>query len=141
MTRRLVAILAFLALTTGAALSDPVFGRLKFLILGNPVPADTASVAKGAALFAAHCAACHGERGDGRGELANDLPTPPADFSQLNRPPSVMAMRISFGVGETMPAWRDNLAETDIWHLVNFLETLANEGRGRQRNRWLPVRN
>lgn len=140
MTRRMLAGLVLLALMAGAALSDPVSGRLKLLLLGNPISADRASITTGAALFAQNCAGCHGDSGDGRGELAADLPTRPADFGQLNRPPAVLAMRITYGVGETMPAWRDSLTDSEIWHLVNFLGTLANSGRGRQQNRWLPGR-
>jgi mono/diheme cytochrome c family protein len=45
-----------------------------------PPPADEALLARGAALYAEHCASCHGGSGDGRGEAAALLTFPPRDF-------------------------------------------------------------
>lgn len=39
--------------------------------------------AGGAALFAKHCAACHGADGRGAGPLAAELRTPPADLTRI----------------------------------------------------------
>ena len=39
----------------------------------------------GASDFAYFCADCHGSRGDGKGELAHDLPKAPADLTALRQ--------------------------------------------------------
>src|SRR5213075_1256213 len=46
--------------------------------LKNPVAADAKSIAAGKALYARHCAECHGDEGKGDGTMAEDMdPKPP----------------------------------------------------------------
>ncbi len=49
-----------------------------------PARADTVDVANGAALFQAHCAACHGAGAMGDGPMTEILEIVPADLTQLN---------------------------------------------------------
>ena len=54
-------------------------------------PAGTAGSTDGTALFASHCAACHGSRGDGSGPLAANFAKPPANLTKgpfLRTPPA-----------------------------------------------------
>jgi mono/diheme cytochrome c family protein len=54
--------------------------------LANPVPADEASLERGARLYATNCASCHGEGGMGDGPAASALdpaPAPVAHSSQM----------------------------------------------------------
>ncbi len=83
------------------------------------VPSSPESIALGAALFEMNCQVCHGT--DGKGSLqAPDLtihvPTRSEDFL-FGRTSKGF---VSQGV-RTMPAWEDELSETERWHLVNFI--------------------
>ena len=110
-------VIAAVVLLTGLHV-DP--GRT----LQNPVERTTASVERGALLFAASCASCHGETGAGDGPLADTLPAPPANFTVHvpYHPDGVLFAWISDGIrGTGMPAWRNQLSEQERWDLVNFL--------------------
>ncbi len=103
----------------------------------TPAPAADASLRQhGQQLFAKHCATCHGARGDGKGELAATLATPPADLTS-----GVYALRttehealptdadlfrtISRGIhGTAMPPWFV-LPEHDRWALVAYVKSLS----------------
>ena len=90
----------------------------------NPVEQSGESVASGAALFATHCAQCHGDGGLGNGPLAPTLPAPPANFRVHVpfHPDGVLFTWISDGIrGTGMPAWSGKLSERERWDLVNFL--------------------
>ena len=90
----------------------------------NPVERTAESVASGAALFATHCAQCHGDGGLGDGPLAPTLPAPPANFRVHVpfHPDGVLFTWISDGIrGTGMPAWSGELSEQERWDLVNFL--------------------
>ena len=86
----------------------------------NPVAATDGSVAAGAALYQKNCQVCHGPQGRG-GALAADLRVHVAA-----RIDGFLFDRISNGfpapTGQnSMPAFKDQLSETERWHLVNFL--------------------
>ena len=94
--------------------------------LANPVERTAASVERGAALFAANCASCHGEAGAGDGPLADSLPAPPANFTVHVpfHPDGVLFAWISDGIrGTGMPAWSPQLSDQERWDLVNFLRS------------------
>jgi high-affinity iron transporter len=58
------------------------------LLAAYPVPLAPKNVpdlARGAALYGQHCAACHGEAGDGRGPDAAKLDPPPVAFADAER--------------------------------------------------------
>lgn len=95
--------------------------------LANPVERTEASVERGAALFGANCASCHGAEGRGDGPLAETLPAPPANFSVHVpfHPDGVLYAWISEGIAGTgMPAWEGALSEQERWDLVNFLRAM-----------------
>lgn len=97
------------------------------------------SLRVGTSLFAANCAACHGERGRGDGVLA-PVPPPgaetaghhgvrrPADFtdrrSMLGANPALLYSKIQRGgMGTGMPNWGPILTEEQTWALVQYLWT------------------
>jgi mono/diheme cytochrome c family protein len=108
--------------------------------------------AKGRVTYRTYCASCHGERGDGRGNLAGYLKVEPADLTRLamNRggefphllvKESIDGRRFVAGHGtREMPVWGEvfqssmvgdspglegaELAECKICELVYFLETI-----------------
>ena len=120
----------WLALAVVAGIAGAV-GVAAFFVAGpdgkaafksNPVAATDASVAAGATLYQTNCQVCHGPQGRG-GALAADLRVHVAV-----RIDGFLFDRISNGFSatpgqNTMPAFKDQLGETERWHLVNFLRT------------------
>ena len=102
--------------------------------LVNPVPADQASLERGADLYSTLCASCHGDGGMGDGPAGANLdpvPAPVAHSSQMLGD-DMLYWRISEGgalapFNSAMPAWKDSLEEQARWDLVNYMRAL---GRG-----------
>lgn len=130
-TRRLSGLFVVLAIAVGIAfLGEATVRRASFLLKSNPVTATEEAIARGAQLFAENCASCHGIPGGhatgGKVIAGQRVPA----FSDLNRPASVLAMRIAFGVGAGMPAWDNVLTEDQIWHLVTYVMTFQQAAGG-----------
>lgn len=94
----------------------------------SPYPAATAVILDGGRLFKSHCATCHGSTGLGDGVARRDLTPPPAFLAFLiDRPRSVdeyLLWTISEGgvqFGTEMPAYKEMLAERQIWQIVNYM--------------------
>jgi mono/diheme cytochrome c family protein len=89
----------------------------------NPILPDSESLARGAAAYAQHCSACHGQRGEGNGARA-------AEFARMPRIRTIVEARrdealfnaIQRGIG-AMPAVP--LPEPTAWDVVNFLRSPA----------------
>ncbi|GAB4336762.1 MAG: hypothetical protein Kow0089_07410 [Desulfobulbaceae bacterium] len=92
----------------------------------NPVPADSASIERGAKLYAEKCSLCHGEKGRGDGPAAQSLRTRPTDLATMSgmHPDGDVAWKIAEGRG-AMPGWKGRLSEAQIWDLVNFIRNLG----------------
>ena len=115
-----------------ASRSIPIEGPAFIPGLGapaNPVPADAVSVARGAQLFAIHCAMCHGVKGEGNGTIAAFLnPFRPANLTLpivQTKSDGALFFTITNGVTGRMPALNENLTVRERWDVVNFLRTLA----------------
>ena len=96
----------------------------------NPFPPTAESIAAGDATYVQHCQACHGASGLGDGPAGAGLDPPPADlvYHVPLHPDSELFMAIDEGkAGTAMPAFSDQLSEEQIWHLVNYLRTLAED--------------
>lgn len=95
--------------------------------MANPIQANAESVAAGQALYAANCALCHGESGEGDGPAAASLEKPPADLHAAHvqeLPDGALFYIISHGRPDTpMPAWENILSEEERWQVVNYLRT------------------
>jgi len=82
----------------------------------------------GAALFAAHCALCHGVNGDGHGQRRDAIDPPPANltlppWSEAERAGTVF-LAIRDGVpGTAMPSW-PTLSDDQIWNVVAYVHAL-----------------
>ncbi|MFC3458403.1 MULTISPECIES: cytochrome c/FTR1 family iron permease [Massilia] len=92
-------------------------------------PRAMPDLARGAALYQAQCASCHGATGAGDGALAAKLEPKPIAFTdeERARSRSLMALYqvISQGVeGTSMPAFA-SLSEHDRWSLAFHVGTLA----------------
>ena len=93
----------------------------------NPVKPSEESLAKGKKLYVIDCAMCHGETGNGKGDLASDIKNV-TDFTNpdalKNRTDGQLFYVIRKGKGD-MPLESDRAKDSDIWNLVNYIRSLA----------------
>lgn len=98
------------------------------LFTPNPIPADSASIERGAAAYQANCIACHGVTGRGDGPNANDFVPAAADFTTAHAKAHLDAEFFNWiknGKPPTaMPAWGDRLSDDQIWDVVNYLREI-----------------
>ncbi len=94
----------------------------------NPVKFTEVSVERGKKIFATQCALCHGDKGNGKGELAADMKLTIPDFSQADtlkdRTDGELFAIIGSGK-EGMPAQGRRLTDTHRWNLVNYIRALS----------------
>ncbi|MDO8837080.1 MAG: c-type cytochrome, partial [Vicinamibacterales bacterium] len=108
--------------------------------LGAPVPSSPASIEAGRQLYASlQCSTCHGEAGQAATAAIPDFQddwgqrlvpthlTEPWTFKGGSSPREI-AMRLKTGIdGTPMPALADVVPDNDIWHLVNYMASLARQ--------------
>jgi mono/diheme cytochrome c family protein len=95
----------------------------------NPVPADEASLERGATLYATNCASCHGDGGMGDGPAGSALDPAPAAVAHSSQmmADDYLFWRISEGgtsFNTTMPPWKV-LDEQARWDMVNYMRALG----------------
>lgn len=97
----------------------------------NPVPRNQQSVGAGKESYVKNCLGCHGETGAGDGPLAENLPEKLPDLSDIDmiggHNDGELFLKISAGVGDNMPAYKDLLEEEQMWQLVNYIRALSSE--------------
>ncbi|ACM33601.1 MULTISPECIES: cytochrome c/FTR1 family iron permease [Diaphorobacter] len=114
------------------------------LVAAYPIPVAPKSLPdlkRGAALFQAQCASCHGTAGAGDGPLAAKMEPPPIAFTDRERARSrsLMALYqvVSQGVaGTAMPSFA-GLPDEDRWALAFFAGTLSHDVGMRERGEQL----
>jgi mono/diheme cytochrome c family protein len=94
----------------------------------NPVKPTPESLAKAKKLYGYDCAMCHGETGDGKGDLASDFKNKPRDYTD---PASLKEFTdaqlftiIKDGKGD-MPPEGKRAKPDDLWSLVNYIRSLS----------------
>jgi mono/diheme cytochrome c family protein len=94
----------------------------------NPIKFTDASVDRGKKVFKTQCALCHGEMGDGKGDLAKEMTLTPPDLTKSD----ALAKRTDgelFAIIETgkdpMPSQKGRMTERQLWNLVNYLRALG----------------
>jgi len=106
-----------------------------------PTPAGAPDATAGMATYQERCARCHGPRGDGRGELMDQLPAPPPSFAdpavmRRRRPADAFDVVTNGRLERRMPPWKDALGERERWDAVygawSFYLTPARLVRGRE---------
>lgn len=94
----------------------------------TPSPFGDAAIERGAALFLANCAACHGPGGKGDGPVAAALVPKPTDLTgpaARQRPDTELANRIANGVdGSAMPPFAGTLTDAQIGDLISYIRSL-----------------
>ena len=104
----------------------------------SPKPEVTPEfIEHGKSIYAQNCAACHGLKGDGKGDAAAFLLPKPRNFVQANfrlrstppghLPTDVDLFRaVSLGMpGTPMPPWKVNLSDNDRWSVVEYIKTFS----------------
>lgn len=102
------------------------------LIKAYPVPLAPTAVPefqRGKALYAEHCASCHGATGDGKGPTSEGLNPPPIAFTDKERAGerSIFALYqvIGQGIDGTSMASFAHLPSQDRWALAFYVGSLA----------------
>lgn len=94
----------------------------------DPLPDAPERIAAGRETYQAKCAICHGPRGRGDGPAALTMLPKPFDLTVHVplHPPGETFYFISEGIpGTQMPAWKEQLSESERWQLLRYLEALA----------------
>jgi cytochrome c oxidase cbb3-type subunit 2 len=96
-----------------------------------------AMLARGQAIYAAKCAVCHGDAGDGKGPAGLALPLKPPDLRDRH---AVAEMRDNYWFwrvsegglvepfkswGSAMPAFKDDLTVADRWAVIAYQHTFS----------------
>jgi len=86
--------------------------------LVNPFAGQPAAAAAGGALYAAHCAACHGRNAEGSGNI------PPLARSAVQSAADgeIFWFITTGSVNDGMPSWA-SLPEPQRWQIVAYLKT------------------
>ena len=95
----------------------------------NPVKPTAESIAQGKKYYGYDCAMCHGNSGDGKGEVAIDEKLTLSNFSDRetlkNKTDEDLFYVIKNGHGH-MPPERIRLSPNELWNLVNYIRSLPN---------------
>ena len=93
----------------------------------NPVKPTLESLAKGKKFYHMDCAMCHGDKGDGKGDLASDM----KGITDFTNPESLKGRSdgdlfyiTRQGKGE-MPPEGDRAKKDDVWNMVNYIRSFA----------------
>lgn len=94
----------------------------------NPVTPTPQSLAKAKELFGYDCVSCHGEKGNGKGDLAKDMGIAVPDFTDpatlKGIPDDTLFTIIHDGKGP-MPEEGDRAKTDEIWSLVLYVRSLS----------------
>lgn len=93
---------------------------------------DEESLARGAEIYVAHCAVCHGDGGMGDGVAAKGFDPAPAAIAHTSQMlgDDYLFWRISDGgaaepFSSAMPAWKNVLEEEARWDVINYVRALG----------------
>jgi mono/diheme cytochrome c family protein len=94
----------------------------------NPVKPTPESLSRGKKLYAIDCALCHGDKGDGKGDMASDIKNI-TDFTnpdvQKNATDGAWFYIIRKGKGDMPPEDSGRAKDDDVWSIVNYLRTFG----------------
>jgi mono/diheme cytochrome c family protein len=96
----------------------------------NPLERSSATVRRGAKVYAAHCVSCHGPSGQGDGKAGRNLSPPAGNLAWLAQLPASRwdpyiywtVIEGGSAFGTAMPAFKDALSNDDIWAVIAYVE-------------------
>jgi mono/diheme cytochrome c family protein len=140
---RLAAILCLLLLVVAAGLSQGTQEKkesvpaqapanlvipLEEMKRENPVKPTEASIADGKKLYGYQCAMCHGEKGDGKTELAETMKLKVKDYTNPEAlkdfTDGTLNYIIEKGKGQ-MPSQEGRMSANQKWNMINYIRSLA----------------
>jgi len=93
----------------------------------NPIKPTRKSIAQGKKHYLADCAICHGDNGDGKGEIAVSTKLEIGDFRNpvtlKDKTDGDLFYIIKNGHGQMLP--EGNANPTELWNTVNYIRSLA----------------
>ncbi|MBM4404846.1 MAG: c-type cytochrome [Chloroflexi bacterium] len=100
----------------------------------NPFPPTGPSILAGRVAYSQQCAACHGDTGKGDGPRAAALSMRPLDLTVHAplHPEGQLFNYIKNGTkvpGSPMPPFTGTLADDQIWHIINYINSLASQSQ------------
>lgn len=98
--------------------------------VSNPLPRTAATIERGAAVYSANCASCHGATGLGDGPAAQELSPRPANLAWLSQMPMsrwdpFMYWTIAEGGSQfstAMPGFKGSLSKDEIWAVTAYIQ-------------------
>ena len=97
----------------------------------NPVKATPEGLAEAKKVFGYDCAMCHGDRGDGKGDLVSSMGLKMKDWNDASALAGMndeeMFDIIAKGKGK-MVGEGDRVPPEKIWQLVNYVKTFSKKG-------------
>ena len=94
----------------------------------NPFEATSDSIARGRQRYRFTCRQCHGNAGQGDGDMSHAGGVP-SDFTddvwQHGESDGEIFLVIKEGVTADMQPYKNQIPDEDIWHLVNYLRTFS----------------
>jgi len=96
----------------------------------NPVKFTDVSVERGKKIYVTQCAMCHGEKGDGKGEIVEEMGIKPPDFTKPETRKKRTDGELFAIIGQgnaVMPGQGKRLSDRHRWQIVNFLRSLGGE--------------
>ncbi len=94
----------------------------------NPTKFTTVSVERGKKIYDTQCAMCHGPKGNGKGEVAEEMKLTTPDFTNpetLKKRTDGELYAIIGGGSEAMPGQGTRMSDTHKWNIVNYLRSLS----------------
>lgn len=96
----------------------------------NPTKPTAKSLAHGKKSYRYDCAMCHGDKGDGKGEIATSVKLKMGDFTDpatlKNRTDGELFYIIKNGHGQMLPEG-DRIKPTELWNIVNYIRSLSSK--------------
>lgn len=93
--------------------------------LKNPIPYSKKSITQGRSVYMRNCTGCHGADGKATVDVvadATDLTSP--NLWKNGSTEGEIFRSIREGQGASMPTFKAQIKEEDIWHLVNYIRSL-----------------
>ena len=121
-----VVLAAVLALT---GLIVQAQGNPEAAKMPNPTPASAESIAAGQPLYRRYCASCHGSNAEGG--AGNDLIPAAPDLTDKEWKHGSSDGEIFAAIKNGVPPelnmvpFADQIKDPDIWHIVNYLKSIA----------------
>jgi len=124
-----VLLFAFLPQEPAATPEKPAFPA-DAATLTNPVTPTPESQARAKTIYGMDCAICHGEKGDGKGELVADMQLKMKDLTKpetlRGRPDGELFYTIKNGDDKVkMPAEGPRAKDAEIWNLIIYMRSFS----------------